>query len=86
MAARVECGMLDGAEDEAKSAKEALAALSNYPSLIELRKNERYNFSRSLCKKEAGIEEEVAASVPERGQEVEWQPLNNEANGLPKFF
>jgi hypothetical protein len=86
MAARVECGMLDGAEDEAKSTKKALAALSNYPCLTELRKNERYNFWRSLCKKEAGMEEEVAASVPEQGLEVEWQPLNNEANGLPKFF
>jgi hypothetical protein len=84
-ATRVERGMLNGAEDEAKSAKEVSAVLSNYPSLTELRKNERYNFWRSLCKREAG-EEEVAASIPERGQEVEWQPLNNEAAGLPKFF
>jgi hypothetical protein len=69
MAARVERGMMDGAEEEAKSAKEAPAILSNYPSLTEVRQNERYNFWRSLCKREAGVEEEVAASVPERGQE-----------------
>jgi hypothetical protein len=86
MAQRVEHGMLDGAEDEAKSAKEVLAILSNYPSLTEVRQNERFNFWRSLCKREAGMEDEVAASVPERGQEGEWQPMTNEANGLPKIF
>jgi hypothetical protein len=79
-------GMMDGAEEEAKSAKEVPAVLSNYPSLTEVRQNERYNFWRSLCKREAGAEDEVAASVPERGQEGEWQPINTEANGLPKFF
>jgi hypothetical protein len=86
IAARVESGMLNGAEDEAKSAKEFPAILSNYPSLTEVRQNERYNFWRSLCKREAGVDEEVAASVPERGQEGEWQPLSNEVNGLPKIF
>jgi hypothetical protein len=86
MAAHVERGMMDGAEEETKSAKEVPAVLSNYPSLTELRKNERYNFWRSLCKREAGVEEVVAASVPEQGQEGQWQPLNTEANGLPKFF
>jgi hypothetical protein len=64
--------MMDGAEEEAKSAKEVPPILSNYPSLTEVRQNERYNFWRSLCKKEAGMEEEVAASVPKRGQEGEW--------------
>jgi hypothetical protein len=86
IAARVERGMLDGAEDKAKSAKEVPAILSNYPSLTEVRQNERFNFWRSLCNREAGVDEEVAASVPERGQEGEWQPLSNEANGLPKIF
>jgi hypothetical protein len=86
MAQRVERGMLDGAEDEAKSAKEFPAIISTYPSLTEVRQNERFNFWRSLCKREAGMEDEVAASVPERGQEGEWQPMANEANGLPKIF
>jgi hypothetical protein len=86
MPAGVERGMLDGAEDEAKSAKEVPAILSNYPSLTEARQNKRYNFWRSLCKKEAGMDEEVADSVPERGQEGEWQSLSTEANRLPKFF
>jgi hypothetical protein len=37
--------MMDGAEDEAKSAKEVPAVLSNYPSLRELRRREsRYYF------------------------------------------
>jgi hypothetical protein len=44
IAARVERGMLDGAEDEAKSAKEVPALLSTYPSLTEVRQNERFNF------------------------------------------
>jgi hypothetical protein len=56
------------------------------PSLTEVRQNKRFNFWRSLCKREAGMDEEVAASVPERGQEGEWQPMSNEANGLPKIF
>jgi cobalamin biosynthesis protein CobT len=76
---------VDGAKDEAKSAKEVPAILSNYPSLTEQRRNERYNFWRSLCKREAG-EEEASASLPEQGQEGEWQPLNTEAAGLPKFL
>jgi hypothetical protein len=67
MAQRVERGMMDGAEEEAKSAKEIPAVLSNYPSLTEVWQNEIYNFWRSLCKREAGVEEKVAASVPERG-------------------
>jgi hypothetical protein len=44
MAARVERGMMDGAEEEAKSAKEVPAVLSNYPCLTEVRQNDRYNF------------------------------------------
>jgi hypothetical protein len=83
---KVERGMLDRAEDKAKSAKEVPAILSNYPSLTELRRREsRYYFWKSLCKREAG-EEEAAASVPERGQEGEWQLLNTEAAGLPKLL
>jgi hypothetical protein len=68
------------------SSKEFPAIISTYPSLTEVRQNERFNFWRSLCKREAGMEDEVAASVPERGQEGEWQPMANEANGLPKIF
>jgi hypothetical protein len=68
MAARVERKIMDGAEEEAKSAKEVPAILSNYPSLTEVRQYERYYFWRSLCKREASVKEEVAASVPERGQ------------------
>jgi RNase H-like domain found in reverse transcriptase len=42
---KVERGMMDGAEDEAKSAKEAPDVLSIYPSLTELRRREsRYYF------------------------------------------
>jgi hypothetical protein len=54
MAQRVERGMLDGAEDEAKSAKEFPAIISTYPSLAEVRQNERFNFWRSLCKERLG--------------------------------
>jgi hypothetical protein len=86
MPTRVERRMLNRAEDEAKSAKEVPAILSIYPSLTKIRQNERCNFRRSLCKKEAGVDEEVVAPVPARGQDGEWKLLIKEANGLPKIF
>jgi hypothetical protein len=76
----VERGMLNRAEDKGMRAKEFPAILT------KIRQNERCNFRRSLCKKEAGVDEEVAAPVPERGQDGEWKPLSNEANGFPKIF